>query len=152
MTQVGPKTDCTILIVEDDPDIRDALRDVLELDGYEVVEASNGKEGLERLGSIVRPCVILLDLMMPVMSGGEFLAVLRDTDVLATIPVVVVSAWPVEAGHVREHMQGFVKKPVSLDALLSLVERFCKAPSARAALLHSLDQDAGRRRPHDKET
>ncbi|HVH47842.1 MAG TPA: response regulator [Labilithrix sp.] len=139
MTLIGPKTECTILIVEDDPDIRDALRDVLELDGYEIVEASNGKEGLERLRNIVRPCVILLDLMMPVMSGREFIAVLRETDVLATIPVVVVSAWPDEAAHVRERTQGFVRKPVMLDALLSLVERFCTAPPPRGAVLRSLE-------------
>jgi len=145
MTAVPSKTECTVLIVEDDQDIRDALRDVLELDGYEVVEASNGKEGLDRLSAIVRPCFILLDLMMPVMSGREFLAVLRETDVLATIPVVVVSAWPDEAARVCERTQGFVKKPVSLDALLSLVQKFCKA-SPRAVF--SLTP-AGSRNPED---
>lgn len=115
----------TILVVEDDPDINESLRDVLEREGYEVVTASNGKEGLERLGEIDRPCVIFLDLMMPVMSGGEFLAVLRHTDVIATIPVVIVSAWPKEATQIRDQTQGFVKKPVSLDALLAAAHRFC---------------------------
>ena len=63
--------------------------------------------------------------MMPVMSGGEFLAELRANDVLATIPVVVVSAWPDEAAFVRAQTQGYVKKPVSLDVLLELVARYC---------------------------
>jgi CheY-like chemotaxis protein len=119
------RTRHTILVIEDDPDIAESLCDVLESEGYQVVTASNGKEGLDRLREIDRPSLILLDLMMPVMSGGEFLAVLRQTDGIATIPVVVVSAWPGEATQVRAQVQGFVNKPVSLDALLEATHKVC---------------------------
>jgi CheY-like chemotaxis protein len=125
---------CTVLVVEDDRDIRESLEDVLTAEGYRVITAENGRQGLERLRDQTDPCIILLDLMMPVMSGGEFLAELRANDVLATIPVVVVSAWPDEAAFVRAQAQGYVKKPVSLDVLLELVARYCsKERDARIA-------------------
>jgi CheY-like chemotaxis protein len=119
----------TILVVEDDPDIAESLSDVLESEGYLVVTAANGVEGLACLHDIGRPCLILLDLMMPVMSGGEFLAVLRRHEKFSSVPVVVVSAWPKEAQQVREQSQGFVKKPVVLDSLLETAGRFCAVRS-----------------------
>ncbi len=119
----------TILVVEDDPDIAESLSDVLESEGYLVVIAANGAEGLQCLRDIGKPCLILLDLMMPVMSGGEFLAVLRRHDKFASVPVVVVSAWPKEAMQVRSQSQGFVKKPVALDSLLETATRFCSVSS-----------------------
>lgn len=119
----------TILVVEDDPDIAESLSDVLESEGYVVVTAANGLEGLECLRDIGKPCLILLDLMMPVMSGGEFLAVLRRDDRFASVPVVVVSAWQREAAQVSAQSQGFVKKPVALDSLLETAVRFCPEPS-----------------------
>jgi CheY-like chemotaxis protein len=115
----------TILVIEDDPDIAESLSDVLESQGYLVVTAANGLEGLECLRDMGKPCLILLDLMMPVMSGGEFLAVLRRHEKFASVPVIVVSAWPKEASQVREQSQGFVKKPVVLDSLLETAGRFC---------------------------
>jgi CheY-like chemotaxis protein len=115
----------TILVVEDDLDIAQSLRDVLEAEGYAVVTASNGKEALERLRGMERPSLIFLDLMMPVMSGGEFLGVLRQTEPFKAIPVVIVSAWPKEAAQVRAQSEGYVKKPVSLEALLDAAHQFC---------------------------
>lgn len=119
----------TILVIEDDPDIAESLSDVLESEGYLVVTAANGVEGLQCLRDIGEPCLILLDLMMPVMSGGEFLAVLRRHEKFASVPVVVVSAWPKEAMQVRAQSQGFVKKPVALDSLLDTATRFCSVNS-----------------------
>ena len=115
----------TILVVEDDPDITESLCDVLRSEGYAVATASNGKEGLDRLRQIDRPSLILLDLMMPVMSGAEFLAALRQDGELASIPVVIVSAWTNESARVRAQSQGFVKKPISIDALLETTQRLC---------------------------
>lgn len=120
----------SVLVVEDDPDISESLRDVLHGEGFHVVTAANGREGLQRLHEMEKPCLILLDLMMPVMSGGEFLGVLRGYDGFATVPVVIVSAWPKEAAQVRTQSQGFVKKPVSLEALLETTRKFC-APRRR---------------------
>jgi len=119
----------TILVVEDDPDIAESLCDVLHGEGFEVATAFNGREGLERLREIGRPCLILLDVMMPVMSGGEFLAALRKDGAFASIPVVIVSAWTNESAQLRAESQGFVKKPISIDALLEATHKLC-APEA----------------------
>ncbi len=113
----------SVLIVEDDDGIRDALRFSLELEDYQVFVASNGKEGLELLPKIPAPCLILLDLMMPVMSGWEFAAALEKDMVLATIPVVLVTAYADEAKTVKA--KGIIKKPVDLDVLLASVKRWC---------------------------
>jgi CheY-like chemotaxis protein len=61
----------TILVVEDDFSIRETLVEVLELVDYKVVTASNGKEGIEKLQQGLKPCLVLLDMMMPVMGGRE---------------------------------------------------------------------------------
>src|SRR4051812_7004066 len=102
-----------ILVVEDDPDIRDAIRSVLEDEGYKVNTAVNGRDGLDALSKMPPPCLILLDMMMPVMSGYEFLAHLRRQEHLAPIPVIVVSAWPTDK-ETTKATQGFVRKPVDL--------------------------------------
>jgi CheY-like chemotaxis protein len=126
------RTHRQILIVEDDADVRESIQDALESEGYRVVTAVNGKDGLERLREVERPCIILLDLVMPVMSGTEFLVAMRSADGLATIPVVVVSAWPDEAAKVRTQTQGYVEKPIALDALLKAVSQFCPEEAVRA--------------------
>lgn len=114
----------SILVVEDNWDIREALRQALEVEGYEVYTAENGKIGLEKLRTVPRPCLILLDLMMPVMNGLDFLEVLQTNDLLATIPVGVVTAYGDLAAQARG-AAGFIKKPVDLEALLSFVARYC---------------------------
>src|SRR4051794_30903789 len=86
----------TILVVDDDPDIRDALRMVLDMmlvdRAHAIATASNGKEALELLGGTT-PGLVLLDLMMPVLSGAELLDLMRRDERLCRVPVVVVSAW-----------------------------------------------------------
>lgn len=123
--------DCTgVLIVEDDRDIRDSLKLVLEMEGFQARTAENGQAALEVLKNADRPCLILLDLMMPVMNGWEFLHSMQQDCVIATIPVVVVSAVAEKA---KDHgVAGYVKKPVDLNVLLSLVRRFCP-PRGKAA-------------------
>ena len=115
----------TVFIVEDDGDTREMLGRFLELEGYRVETAANGKLALERLNSGVGACVILLDLMMPVMDGWQFRqAQIRDA-ALANIPVIVVSA----AGRDRlDKIQAdaYLSKPVDLDELLGKVTQFCR--------------------------
>ena len=83
----------TILVVEDDDDIREGVCDILRHEGYEVREAEHGKRALELLETMAgKPCLVLLDLMMPIMNGPELLQVLEETHRLASLPVVVVSA------------------------------------------------------------
>src|SRR5437868_4530767 len=82
----------TVLIVDDHDDIRAILRDVLVEEGYDVLVACNGEEGLTKLRGAVRPCVVLLDLMMPVMDGWQLLEAMRADHHLRAIPVMVLSA------------------------------------------------------------
>lgn len=123
----------TILVVEDDAMIREGIKEALEMEGYRsVLTASNGREALEQLNIIAHPCLILLDLMMPIMSGWEMLKVMKSTDALVPIPIVLVSA----AGEdrlrsVKAETQGYIKKPIHLDTLLSWVEKYCGKPDRR---------------------
>ena len=122
-----PSQGATILVVEDDADVRDSLAEVLEEHGYHVVTADNGKVGLDKLHEIGKPSLILLDLMMPVMNGEEFLKAVRQDANLASVPVVAVSAWPKEAMRLRGGARAFVQKPISLKRLLTIVEGLCSA-------------------------
>src|SRR5579863_8670231 len=82
-----------VLIVEDDDGAREALSDCLEMEGFSVVSARNGKEALDYLHSSPAPKIILLDLYMPVMTGWEFRAAQKQDSAIANIPVVVVTAF-----------------------------------------------------------
>lgn len=121
-----------LLIVEDDQDIRDNLRDILEMEGYSILEAAHGRAALdlmERLRAEGRPlpAVILLDLNMPVMSGRELLAtVRRDHPELAAIPVVIMTALPdaMELG-----TAAFLRKPIDLDELLRRLRDMTTLPA-----------------------
>jgi CheY-like chemotaxis protein len=118
-----------ILIVEDDDDIREALTQILELEGYVVREAVNGREALDICAEDPPPHLILLDLMMPVMDGWQFRSEQMKDPRLAKIPVVVISA---DAG-VHEKVASLgaasvLPKPISLDRLLKAVETICPPP------------------------
>jgi CheY-like chemotaxis protein len=122
MGTLGP-----ILVVEDDEDIRETIAAVLADEGHWVVLAANGAEAIAyvRRQGALRPRLILLDLMMPVMSGWEFSAELRKDAASATIPVVVLSG----DAKVEEKAAGLgaadlLRKPISLDKLFELVGRF----------------------------
>lgn len=113
----------TILIVEDDESIRESLQQLLELEGYTVFTANNGKDALTHLGANGKPSLILLDLMMPVMDGWEFLKAHHADPKIADIPVVVTSAVPGAANNVKA--TGFIKKPIEIEPLLKTVQRYC---------------------------
>jgi CheY-like chemotaxis protein len=120
---VPPSSPRDILIVDDDPDIRDALGECLRYEGYSVHSAADGRDALDRLEFGLRPDLILLDLMMPVLNGFDVLAALRNRPDWSTIPVVVVSA---NRGYQAEDLAGAVsilRKPVSMDNLLAVVEQ-----------------------------
>ena len=131
--------DRSVLVVDDDDAIREAVVEVLKEDGYRVVEARNGIEALEVLDGGAHPCVVLLDLMMPQMSGWEVVDKLRERGELASLPVVVTSAAAERspAGVVR-----VLKKPLSLESLIEAVGEFCAVAavdtSGREAALREL--------------
>ena len=117
-----------VLIVEDDHDIREAVAEVLEDNEYHPVEVENGLEALRELRSgTPEPCLILLDVMMPVMDGWQFRAEQRNDPLLCRIPVVLFTA---HANVTPESVDavGVLTKPIDFEALLLLIERFCGPP------------------------
>jgi two-component system chemotaxis response regulator CheY len=122
----------SVLVVEDDEDIREAISYILENEGYEVVLAENGQQALELLPDVARPCLLLVDLIMPKMDGWDLLRALSHNDRFATIPVVVMSAVPNPANLAE---QTIVKKPIDLAILLEIVQEHCcgqGGPGARS--------------------
>jgi CheY-like chemotaxis protein len=109
------------VVVEDDDDIRETFRELLEAEGYLVLTAANGRDALQTIDALGgAPCLVLLDLMMPVMDGWQVLGALREAERLGDIPVVVVSAVP-------SHADGAVRvmvKPVDVEELLKAVREY----------------------------
>jgi CheY-like chemotaxis protein len=115
-----------VLVVEDDPDIREAMTLILEGAGYTVRGAEHGAEALARLREGLTPCVILLDLTMPVMDGWTFCEETEKDPALATVPIVVVSAVPRKS--TRDSSARAVArltKPLDVRKLLVELERHC---------------------------
>ena len=111
-----------ILVVDDDPAIRDVVADILEMANYRVQTAGNGAEALDHIHS-EQPSVVLLDLMMPVMDGWEFLRKCRSEPPCAPVPVVIMSAARNASGLAAElGAQAFLGKPFEMDAVLAIVE------------------------------
>ena len=111
----------TVLVVDDDVEIRETLAGVLIEEGYDVAKAVHGREALDQIRAGLRPDLIVLDLMMPVMDGWQFLEERAKAHLLEDVPVVVISATP-ETLHPPE-VRAFVRKPMRLDALLDVIER-----------------------------
>ena len=112
-----------VLVVEDDRDIREGLVDLLGDYGHTVRSASNGREALELLGEPSLPCVILLDLMMPVMDGWQFMEEVSRRPELAGIPICIISAGE------SKNTQGpsvvsVIRKPFDAATLMRVVERY----------------------------
>jgi CheY-like chemotaxis protein len=124
-----------IAVVDDDDDVRDAVRAILEEEGYQTIGAANGEEALKLLEQgEERPTLILLDLMMPGMDGWEFLARIDEQRDLHAIPVALMSAHPsvikafgaARGSDVSKAL--LLPKPLNVLRLLSLVERICRNP------------------------
>lgn len=117
----------SVLVVEDDADLREVIAEILKEDRFRVTQAAHGAEALEILRTAKElPGLILLDLMMPVMSGMQFRAVQRADPRLATIPIVVMSA--VTEGELKASAlqpAAFLAKPSDREEMLAVVRRFC---------------------------
>ena len=117
-----------VLVVDDEADIRELVRDILEFEGYPVVTASNGREALDHIHDAGLPGLILLDLMMPTMNGWDFRAEQLKDPRLSSIPVVVVTG----DGNAVEKAKllsatNYLVKPVHLDNLLTIVQDSVRA-------------------------
>jgi len=117
----------SVLIVEDDADIRELLRICLEADGYRVNSAADGLDALQQLQAGTRPALILLDLMTPRMDGEEFLQQMRASP-FASIPVVIMSGHNASAKKAQElKVACCLMKPVEFEDLLRTVRRLTAA-------------------------
>ena len=122
-----------VLIVDDDADTRSMVSFSLTHHGYTAVTAENGKDGLAKTRQH-RPCLILLDLMMPDMDGAEFRRLQVADPAIAAIPVVLISAHAVSDQVAEELGVRGLRKPFSIDELLAVVQRTCRTdpPPARS--------------------
>jgi CheY-like chemotaxis protein len=124
-TEAAP-ADGYILIVDDDELIRETLQELVEMVGCSSLLAANGKEALRVMAS-QRPCLVILDLMMPVMTGNELLEIMRADSALADIPVVVSTSAPDRA----PPGVPIIRKPVNIDAVVDWMKRTCSCASSR---------------------
>ena len=112
----------SLLVVEDDADIREALDGLLSMEGFRVAGCSNGREALDWLRASPKPDIILLDLMMPVMDGWQFRVAQKDDPEIATIPVLALSA-DSTAKAAAIDAEAYLKKPVDYDTLIATIDR-----------------------------
>lgn len=117
-----------VLVVDDDPAIREVIAELLEDEGYVVAIAADGEEALAILqGQAAPPCLILLDLMMPRMNGWEFREAQRLDPSLAPIPVITISAHAdLLSGGTRLDAAGHLPKPLDIDRLLATIRHYCR--------------------------
>jgi two-component system chemotaxis response regulator CheY len=117
----------SILLIEDDSGIRDTVAECLASEGYEVAPVENGREALSWLRNTARPDLIMVDLVMPVMNGAQFIEELRGDASLRDIPVVLMTAASPSKAMPLPRADAYLAKPFDLGALLDTVERHCAA-------------------------
>jgi CheY-like chemotaxis protein len=122
-----------LLVVEDDQDHRDLVREVLEEQGYRVETAVHGRDALGRLLAGTRPDLILLDLRMPEMDGWAFMAEVKARAELAKIPVIVTSQAGERVLNSAPVSAGYLAKPIDRSRLLQTVDRLLWRNGQRSA-------------------
>jgi CheY-like chemotaxis protein len=120
----------TVMVVEDDADIREGLSALLDAEGYPVLLAGDGREALDVLANgNPSPGLILLDLMMPRMNGWQFLEAVKDAPRASRIPIVVMSAYRENDRRISDaaldRRVAFLRKPVDVKLLLKLIQHYC---------------------------
>jgi CheY-like chemotaxis protein len=117
-------TNHTVLIVEDEEDLREMIREALELNGYAVVTAEDGQQALERLSGIEELCLVLIDLLMPGMNGWDLFKELKGRSELDGVPIIVYSS---VADRAPNGATRVLQKPLTFGELLSTVREYCAA-------------------------
>jgi CheY-like chemotaxis protein len=121
----------TVLVVEDNDEAREGLAVLLRREGYQVLLAEHGEEGLRHLRAGARPDLVLLDMLMPVLDGWHFLEQLRQQEPL--VPVIIMTGSVLTREWALEHgCQGFLRKPIQPELLLGEVQRCLAGPSGQA--------------------
>jgi CheY-like chemotaxis protein len=137
----------SILLVEDDLPIREAVDRILKDEGYDVVAVSNGKEALRVIRKLPAPTLVLLDMMMPLMNGWEFTEAWREEILKENCCIVVISALDarraLNPGGAPVPAQAYIRKPIELSTLLETVELYCGLPGpAQAAAQENVAEPA----------
>jgi CheY-like chemotaxis protein len=112
----------TLLLLEDEQELREMMTEALERAGFNVVAVADGREALDVIPKIERICLVLLDLLMPGMNGWDFFAAFMARPELASVPVVVHSSAPENAPVGATKV---LRKPISLDRLVGVAREFC---------------------------
>ena len=112
-----------ILVIDDDSGIRDSLAECMAAEGFAVATAINGQDGLERLRR-ERPGLVVVDLVMPVMNGHQFVAAVRADPALRDLPVVLMTGATPRSGHPQPAVDALLPKPFELEELIAVVKRF----------------------------
>jgi CheY-like chemotaxis protein len=114
-----------VLVVDDDPDVRNSISQLLDAKRYSTIQAENGQKALEILKATPSvPCLIVLDLVMPVMDGYQFLSLRAQDPTLRDIPVVVISGNS-RAGATLKEIDAYLTKPVNIDRLIDVIDQHC---------------------------
>ena len=113
----------TVLIVEDEEDLRELMRASLELRGYRVVTAEEGQDALAKIDGIEQLCLVLLDLLMPGMNGWDFFEKMRQRPELSEVPVIVHSS---AADRAPAGVSRVLQKPIQFERLISVVGEYCQ--------------------------
>lgn len=115
-----------VLVIEDHEDLREGIRIALGMEGYTVEVAANGREALQKLYAGVRPCLIIMDLMMPLMNGFEFRQAQLAAADFKNIPLIAYSAVtdPRETAQ-QLHADAYLHKPTDVEQLAALARQFC---------------------------
>jgi len=111
-----------VLLVEDEPLTVEALASILEMEGYEIQAAYDGSTGLDMLRSAPPPCLVLLDLDLPIIDGREFLRIQKRDWRIANIPVIVITG---SASPAAPEASAVLSKPVDVPTLLALMADYC---------------------------
>jgi CheY-like chemotaxis protein len=135
MSYGAPGTAGSVLVVEDDPDLRAVYADVLAAEGYQVSVAADGYEAIAILTDGGVPCAVLLDLRMPGMNGWELADRMHNTADWQAVPIIVVAAHYLVADEARKiGAEAWLQKPVSLPRLVSVVQRMCRGGGGSSGL------------------
>jgi CheY-like chemotaxis protein len=119
-------TGSQVLVIDDEQDIRDALAEFLQDEGYTVAQAENGQRALDYLSANPHPSLILVDYMMPIMGGAEFCQKLRADPALKAIPAALISAALISDEQIKSmNLEEHLHKPLEIESLLQVIEKYC---------------------------
>jgi CheY-like chemotaxis protein len=124
----------SVLLVDDDEALREFLGEFLEGEGFAVLKAQHGQDALALLETVEPPGLILLDFMMPVMNGSQFLVAQKATPRLRNIPVVILSAWARDWKGDALGVDAVLAKPIDPARLVALVGRYCDRRAVKRTL------------------